>query len=77
MAGVQGSLGARLCAGPWTEPNLFTDARVSSVIEDLRGDIRDVAKLGRAMHEFAPEVVFHMAAQPLVRFSYEDPLRDL
>jgi CDP-glucose 4,6-dehydratase len=59
---------------PCTEPNLFTDAKVGSSIEDLRGDIRDGAKLDRAMHEFAPEVVFHMAAQPLVRFSYADPV---
>jgi CDP-glucose 4,6-dehydratase len=59
---------------PWTQPNLFTDARVGSVIEDLRGDIRDAAKLDRAMQEFAPEVVFHMAAQPLVRYSYADPI---
>jgi CDP-glucose 4,6-dehydratase len=60
---------------PWTEPNLFTEAKVGSVIEDVRGDIRDGAKLDAAMHEFAPEVVFHMAAQPLVRYSYEDPIR--
>ena len=59
---------------PWTEPNLFAQARVGSVIEDLRGDIRDAAKLDAAMQGFAPEVVFHMAAQPLVRYSYEDPI---
>jgi CDP-glucose 4,6-dehydratase len=59
---------------PCTQPNLFTDAKVGSVIEDLRGDIRDGAKLDKAMHEFAPEVVFHMAAQPLVRYSYTDPI---
>ena len=59
---------------PWTEPNLFTDAKVGSVIEDLRGDIRDAAKLDAAMQAFAPEVVFHMAAQPLVRASYDDPI---
>jgi CDP-glucose 4,6-dehydratase len=59
---------------PCTEPNLFTEAKVGSVIEDVRGDIRDGARLDRAMREFAPEVVFHMAAQPLVRYSYEDPI---
>jgi CDP-glucose 4,6-dehydratase len=59
---------------PATEPNLFTVAKVGSVIEDVRGDIRDGAKLDKAMMEFAPEVVFHMAAQPLVRYSYEDPI---
>jgi CDP-glucose 4,6-dehydratase len=59
---------------PWTEPNLFAQARVGSVIEDIRGDIRDAARLDAAMQEFAPEVVFHLAAQPLVRYSYEDPI---
>ena len=59
---------------PSSEPNLLTVARVGSVIEDVRGDIRDAAKLERAMQEFAPEVVFHLAAQPLVRHSYEDPI---
>jgi len=59
---------------PCTEPNLFTVARIGSVIEDIRGDIRDGSRLGQAMKEFAPEVVFHLAAQPLVRYSYEDPI---
>lgn len=59
---------------PATTPNLFTQARIGSVIDDVRGDIRDAAALEAAMHSFAPEVVFHMAAQPLVRLSYADPI---
>jgi CDP-glucose 4,6-dehydratase len=59
---------------PCTEPNLFTVARIASVLEDIRGDIRDAAKLEAALTTFAPEVVFHLAAQPLVRYSYEDPI---
>jgi CDP-glucose 4,6-dehydratase len=59
---------------PPTEPNLFTLARVRCVVEDIRGDILDRAALEAAMRAFAPEVVFHMAAQPLVRRSYADPL---
>ena len=59
---------------PSTEPNLFTSARVGSVIEDIRGDIRDGAKLETAMREFAPEIVFHLAAQPLVLYSFKDPI---
>ena len=59
---------------PNTTPNLFSVARVGSVVEDVRGDIRDAARLNRAIEEFAPEVVFHMAAQPLVRLSYADPI---
>jgi CDP-glucose 4,6-dehydratase len=59
---------------PATDPNLFTVAGVGKVVEDIRGDIRDGAALEKAMREFAPEVVFHMAAQALVRYSYEDPI---
>jgi CDP-glucose 4,6-dehydratase len=43
-------------------------------MDDVRGDIRDASALDRAMTEFAPEVVFHLAAQPLVRLSYADPI---
>jgi CDP-glucose 4,6-dehydratase len=59
---------------PPTEPNFFMLAGVGSVIEDVRGDILDRPALEAAMREFAPEVVFHLAAQPLVRRSYADPL---
>lgn len=59
---------------PNTEPNLFTVAHIADVMEDLRGDIRDVSKLETAITEFAPEIVLHLAAQPLVRRSYTDPL---
>jgi CDP-glucose 4,6-dehydratase len=59
---------------PCTTPSLFEVARIGSVIEDIRGDIRDAATLEPALRDFAPEAVFHMAAQPLVRYSYEDPI---
>lgn len=59
---------------PYTSPSLFDTAKIGSLIEDVRGDIRDGGRLDRAMTEFAPEVVFHMAAQPLVRYSYQDPI---
>jgi CDP-glucose 4,6-dehydratase len=59
---------------PNTDPNLFTAARIDSVIEDIRGDIRNPATLEPALQDFAPEVVFHLAAQPLVRLSYADPI---
>ena len=59
---------------PTVAPNLFETARVGSVIEDIRGDIRDAAKLETAMRDFAPEVVFHLAAQALVLPSYQDPI---
>ncbi len=59
---------------PSTEPSLFFSARVGQGVEDIRGDLRDRATLDHAMREFRPEVVFHLAAQPLVRRSYADPL---
>ena len=59
---------------PSTEPNLFTAARVGTVVEDIRGDICDPAALEPVLRAFAPEVVFHLAAQPLVRASYDDPI---
>jgi len=58
-----------------TEPNLFAVARVGSVVDDIRGDVRDAAGLESAMQSFAPEVVFHLAAQPIVLLSYDDPIR--
>jgi CDP-glucose 4,6-dehydratase len=59
---------------PETSPAMFTEASVAEVLDDVRGDICDRASLESAMVEFAPEVVFHLAAQPLVRRSYADPL---
>ncbi|HEY5056829.1 MAG TPA: CDP-glucose 4,6-dehydratase [Acidobacteriaceae bacterium] len=65
---------------PYTDPNLFTAARIGSGIgaispeNDIRGDIRNPAALEPALRHFEPEVVFHMAAQPLVRASYADPI---
>ncbi len=59
---------------PATEPNLFTAASVAEIAEDIRGDIRDECRLKASLTDFAPEVVFHLAAQPLVRRSYADPL---
>ncbi len=59
---------------PYTTPNLLVEANIASKIEDLRGDIRNTATLDPALTDFAPEVVFHLAAQPLVRLSYADPI---
>ncbi len=59
---------------PATKPSFFETVRLGSELEDIRGDLRDSAALDRAMREFEPEVVFHLAAQPLVRRSYIDPV---
>lgn len=59
---------------PPTEPSLFKEANVGNIIESDIGDIRDLDKLKSSMLEFDPDVLFHMAAQPLVRLSYEIPI---
>lgn len=59
---------------PCTEPNMFNLSSVDAVVQDVRGDVRDYSKLEASMTEFAPEVVLHLAAQPLVRRSYADPV---
>jgi CDP-glucose 4,6-dehydratase len=71
------SMGARIrgyALDPATKPNFFSAASMAELVEDIRGDVRDYARLDEAIEEFAPEVVFHLAAQPLVRRSYLDPL---
>jgi CDP-glucose 4,6-dehydratase len=70
-------LGAKttsLSLPPATEPNLFTEARVASLCDSRFGDIRDAAAVARLVGETRPEVVLHLAAQPLVRASYGAPL---
>jgi CDP-glucose 4,6-dehydratase len=59
---------------PPTEPSLFEMARVKSRVRHLDGDVRDGAALTRAIGEARPEIVFHLAAQSLVRLSYDEPV---
>jgi CDP-glucose 4,6-dehydratase len=59
---------------PDTAPDLFGVARVADGMKSEIGDIRDLAAITASMTEFAPEIVLHMAAQPLVRLSYRDPV---
>jgi CDP-glucose 4,6-dehydratase len=71
------SLGANLTGyalNPPTSPNLFQVAGVSNGMTSIIGDIRDFDGLKRAIQNAAPEIVIHMAAQPLVRGSYERPV---
>jgi CDP-glucose 4,6-dehydratase len=70
----RGALIRGFALDPTTEPNLFTAASVATVLDDTRGDTRDYPRLEASMTEFAPEVVFHLAAQPILRRSYTDPL---
>lgn len=58
-----------------TKPALFTQLRLGKRIAmDIRGDIRDRAAVKAAITSIKPDFVFHLAAQPLVRLSYEEPV---
>lgn len=59
---------------PPTEPSLFDVARVADGMVSLEGDVRDLDGLRRALDAHRPEIVIHMAAQPLVRYSYGHPV---
>lgn len=59
---------------PNTTPSLFEQARVGEGMRSTLGDVRDLAAVRVAMDACRPEVVLHLAAQPLVRSSYADPV---
>nr|WP_296182496.1 CDP-glucose 4,6-dehydratase [Pseudomonas sp. UBA1879] len=59
---------------PGTEPSLFELACVSEGLDDQRGDLRDLGTLLELIARAQPEIVLHLAAQPLVREGYRDPL---
>jgi len=56
-----------------TQPNLFSMAGLEGNIKSIIGDIRDFEKLNDAVKKSSPEIIIHMAAQPIVRESYKDP----
>ncbi len=57
-----------------TTPSLFEICHIAENIHSVTGDIRDLARLDQVFKETQPEIVIHMAAQPLVRESYKDPV---
>ena len=59
---------------PPTDPALFNEAKVARCIESEIGDVRDIDALRRSVDAFHPEILIHMAAQPLVRLSYREPV---
>ena len=59
---------------PPTKINLFDEADISSDMESFIGDIRDLQLLKEKIRLFNPDIVIHMAAQPLVRYSYLEPV---
>lgn len=60
---------------PATTPSIYTVADVEpSLLSSTIGDIRDLAMLSKAVKAIQPDIIFHLAAQPLVRYSYEAPV---
>ncbi len=59
---------------PPTEPSLYELAEIEKDIDSVIADIRDSEAVYKAVNRFRPQFVIHMAAQPLVRYSYEDPI---
>lgn len=59
---------------PPTDPSLFEMCGLAGQMTSVEGDIRDLALLRRTFEEAEPEIVIHMAAQPIVRDSYKDPV---
>ena len=77
MAEVLLQLGAKVSGyalDPPTEPNLFHLCRLSERMDSYIGDIRNLENLKQVFENVQPEIVIHMAAQPLVRESYENPV---
>lgn len=58
---------------PPTSPSLFEISKIDKQMHSVIGDIRDLDNLQKAFNDTQPEIVFHLAAQPLVRDSYTDP----
>ena len=71
------SLGAEVTGyalDPPTNPGLFEVAKVGQAMSSIIADIRDLPALQRAVQVGRPQIVIHMAAQPLVRYSYQNPV---
>ena len=71
------SLGANVVGyalPPPTVPSLFAAANVADGMTSLEGDVRDFSVLAKVFEKYRPEIVFHMAAQSLVRHSYANPI---
>ena len=71
------SMGAQVVGyalAPPTNPSLFVVTNAAEGMTSLAGDIRDFSSLSSAFLKYQPEIVIHMAAQPLVRYSYVNPI---
>jgi len=71
------SLGAEVrgyALNPPTSPSLFNEAKIDTILDSQIADIRDQDILYESMTGFNPDILIHMAAQPLVRYSYDAPI---
>jgi CDP-glucose 4,6-dehydratase len=71
------SLGAKICGlslDPPTSPNFFELVKLQDLMQSVIGDIRHPTTVSQVIKQFQPEVIFHLAAQPLVLNSYRDPV---
>jgi len=71
------SMGAKVVGyalAPPTDPSLFVAANVAEGMINHKGDIQDFAALSAVFEKYRPEIVIHMAAQALVRYSYVNPI---
>ena len=70
------SLGAKVCGyslKPNTKPSMFKELNIEKQIKNCYGNILDTKKLNKTILRFEPDIIFHLAAQPLVRLSYLEP----
>ena len=70
-------LGAEVCGyslEPEASPNLFESLGLDALVDSRIGDIRDLESLEQTLRSFQPEIIFHLAAQSLVRRSYREPV---
>ena len=72
------ALGAKVCGyslAPNTEPSMYEELKIGDRIEkSVIGNLLDFEKLQKEINDFQPEIIFHLAAQPLVRLSYSEPI---
>lgn len=59
---------------PPTNPNLYDILKLEGRMDSVTGDVRDLEQMKRVFAQAQPEIVFHLAAQPIVRTSYEEPV---
>jgi CDP-glucose 4,6-dehydratase len=62
-----------LASGPATTPSMYREARVGELVRELAVDVRDPEAVSEAVREARPEIVLHLAAQPMVRRSLREP----